>query len=255
MLISLFLKYLLKLFSTKCNGSVAVTTITNNKRKTMAAKDKILDYLKSAEGDKLHYNSSEKDVTSHLGIYRYAFPKASVWSLYEDLERILGVSMYTKEGRAAINRYINNNTTIKENLYNLIWDFYTKEFMDEETTKYLGSKSALTFFSLAVNGGKGRAAKLLQKAINDTYEEFQIPKKVSVDGVIGMGTRGALKSLVDNGYYDDVTFNEYMLNYMASFYMYLIHKNPSKYKRYKNGWRNRLLALTDNGTSIKEIMA
>ena len=79
--------------------------------------------------------------------------------------------------------------------------------------------------------------------------------KITVDGKIGTGTRSALRELVGNGYYNDDEFNQYMLEYMASFYGYLIRKNPNKYKIYTNGWRNRLVALGGDESKLKEIMA
>ena len=153
--------------------------------------------------------------------------------------------MDTEDGRDTVNDFLKNddNSEYREVETDLIWQFYVDNYMDSEVIQHLGNKSSLTFFSIGVNGGKGRGAKALQTAINKVYESQKAPMKVGADGAIGRGTRKALADLDGNGLIDDDQFNQYMLEYMDGFYKYLITNNESKYGLYKKGWRNRLVGL------------
>ena len=50
----------------------------------------ILDYLTTAEGGKIHYNSTEKDITSGRGIYRYN-NKGIIWDYVDTVAKSIGI--------------------------------------------------------------------------------------------------------------------------------------------------------------------
>jgi hypothetical protein len=217
--------------------------------------NKIIEYLKKAEGNKLHKNATESDVTSHLGIYKKHHKDADFWSIYSQIEQELGVSMYTGEGRKEINEYIKSNNYIEEELHNSIYVYYIKNFSDQRVIERLSEKTQMTYFSLCVNAGNRRANKILQASVNSIFEEFQVPSKIGVDGIVGRGTLQGIEEAMEYG--GDDMFNDFLLINMGKFYNYLITKNVTKYGIYKKGWFNRLVGLnpTDEGIiKIREAM-
>jgi len=190
-----------------------------------STRKKIMDYLSRWEGNHLHKNSTEDYITSAYGIYKKSFPDAAIFKFYEQIADELGVSTFDRPGREVINKFMDANPIYKEVEEDLAWQFYVDNFMGNTILQYLPPKSALSFFSISVNGGKKRANKALQTAVNKVYEEYQVPKHLVVDGIVGKGTKTALKELVGNGLVDDNIFNQYMLEYMNNFYHYLAKKN------------------------------
>jgi lysozyme family protein len=206
------------------------------KSEDSTSKDEIMNYLAVAEGETVHYNKGEKDITSPYGIYRHAFPAADIFEYLDYIAESAGVSLSMdgnyQEAINFINRKLSVDKEFKKTVRDLAWEFYVDNFIDQKTIELLGPKSALTLFSLSVNGGKARGAKAIQTAVG-----------VDADGIIGSGTRAAIAEAAN----DDDALNQGMLQYMSDFYDSLIEKNPEKYGAFKNGWKNRLRDLGYEG--------
>jgi len=187
-------------------------------------KDVIMKYLATAEGMHLHWNNNEKDFTTMYGVYAYSFPKsepvrlAKMYAVNHGFRRITKSNVHKVDAALTIEQ--------RRALKDSIFKFYASNFMDKEVNRYLGNKSALSFFSNSVNGGMSRGYKSLQYAL-----------KVNVDGKFGKRSFGALKSYEGS----DDNLNESILNYMYNFYLTL-NKKP-KFKRYFKGWVNRIVGL------------
>lgn len=193
-------------------------------------KDVIMDYLKKAEGDTLHWNRGESNMTSPYGIYRKSFPHAKIFNTIDLVAKKNGLNIKTSAGRIKFNKILHNDAKLYTKLRNEAWELYSAKFMNKNIINLLGKKSALTFFSIAVNGGMGRAAKILQASIG-----------ARVDGAIGQST---IKTLKEYGAKNkDDILNQSMLDGMQKFYNKLIARNYNKYGRFKRGWTHRLVDL------------
>ena len=197
----------------------------------------LVDYLKEAEGDYVHYNIGEQGLTANTGIYHKSFPRWEGWAFLSQIAQEIGIPNFSpsqshRKGLKELNNAL-NGYYYKE-FYSMIHSFTKKEYVDKlKLDMFPGSKSALAYFSIVVNGGKGRGGKILQKVLNENGANLVI------DGAVGKKTFRALKSIP----LDDDYLNQALLLGMADFYDYLIGRNPSKYSRFSRGWRNRLYKL------------
>ena len=204
-------------------------TIVNNE---------IMDYLGTAEGTYIHFNRTEKDITSAFGIYRYAHPTAEIFKWYESVAEANGLTGDLRKDYKELNKFIARKPELLARQKLLAWMFYVDNFMNPIINSLVSDKIEKTFFSLAVNGGMKRAYKAMQSALS----KLQTP--IVVDGKFGHNSMEALINYLKNPKYDEADFNDAMLAHMSNFYAYLIENNPNKYARYENGWNNRLKALT-----------
>jgi len=201
----------------------------------------LVEYLKRAEGTYLHYNVGEKGITADTGIYYTSFPKWEGWDFISQVAQEIGMTNFTpmqcsKSGLRELSKAIHDN--YYEEFYGLIEKFVQEEYIDKlRLDEFPGAKSALSYFSIVVNGGAGRGGKILQKVLNSAGAGLV------VDGKPGNKTFAALTSIP----LDDAYLNQELLQGMQDFYDYLIRKNPSKYGRFGKGWTNRLIALGYEG--------
>jgi lysozyme family protein len=98
---------------------------------------------------------------------------------------------------------------------------------------------ATRIFDMAVNMGKNRAVKILQKAANALItaagaadEDDDRPKKLKVDGILGPKTRAAIDAL------DDVELMASLREHHAEFYRRLADAKPDL-RVFLDGWLNR----------------
>ena len=209
-----------------------------DKSKNTSGKDFIMGYLAKAEGSHLHYNRTEKDFTTGYGIYAHSFPKAKIVRYIRRRAREMGYKRITRSNVNIIDSKFTNED--RKVMYDMAYEFYVNNFMNARVNEIVENKSQLSFFSIAVNGGRGRAAKVLQKAIN-----------VKADGKIGRGTLSKLERYCESN--NDDTLNQGMLRHMHSFYLYLVRKNAKKFGLYLKGWTNRLKGLGYRCRKIKSL--
>lgn len=175
---------------------------------------KVLKLEFSSPANALHYNVGEKGYT-YMGIYEYAHPHWKGWSkIHEtmDKERI--------KSKASSMLYYDKALT------ELVAEFYKKEFWDKMRLDEVDAQVvAEEMFVFGVNAGTKRAVKLAQKVV-----------KVSVDGVIGKQTLGALNKAIPAEFSTLYDLEE------IEYYEGLVAKNE-KFTKYLKGWRNRALAI------------
>ena len=189
----------------------------------------IMNFLATWESTRIHYNRGESSFTTAYGVYKAKHPDSKPVLYVEQLGNKYNIKVNTRRGARMINTFITKEE--KQRLKDLCYFFYMDNFMNEDINKHFDKnkmvKSKLTYFSNGVNGGTTRANKVLQKAI-----------RVHDDGKIGIVTLNELKKHVD-----DYTLNKSMVRYMYKYYNSLVKHNPDKYKRFLNGWNNRLESL------------
>ena len=192
----------------------------------IGSKEAIIQYLKNAEGDLIHWNKTESDFTTPGGVYAKLFPRSEPVRYVKELAKKYKVNLNRRNLKelAKLNNAITREE--KKELWDKVYNFVIDKFTDDRVLKYLDANEALVYFSLALNGGLNRGNKAIQSALS-----------VAVDGKIGKGTLRALNLSKDKNLIPG------MLNYMQRFYDYLIRKNPKKYGLYRRGWHNRLLNL------------
>lgn len=174
---------------------------------------KVVSLEFNSPSNALHYNSNEKGYT-FMGIYQYAFPNWSGWSII--LKEVETNSM----SKASSVLYFNND------LIGKVREFYKKEFWDKLRLDEINNQNvAEEIMVFAVNAGIKAAIKAAQKVVGTTQ-----------DGVIGSKTINALNA------YDPVAFDSAYDKVEIEYYEMLVAKNPG-FQKYINGWRNRAVAV------------
>jgi len=203
--------------------------------------DSIMRYLEHVEGDIIHHNAGESDITSPYGIYRKEHPEAAIFTEIDAVALKLGIyqksSEWTQSDIDAINHYIHQGD-IKDDLKELVAKFYYQMTKPAHINDF-PQDAQVSMFSMYTNSPK-RAKKACQTAINTFVKNNLIENEMlKVDGVFGSKTISALHK-IHNG----LLFESYMLLHMSSLYARLAVKKPKKYLRYLNGWNNRLKELS-----------
>lgn len=209
---------------------------------------KLLEYIYVVEGDYLHRNYSEKDVTSPGGIYKHVHPDASIWSYIESVA-------------SAMDIHANTNTWSKQDIDRVnakldktLIDLYVKEFYDSYLSgahlELFPEVLKIVMFNIYTNTTSG-AWKAIQSSLIDLAENDLIPLEVNelstVDGKYGKKTKNGLLALVTVPVDVQVTFKFCIYNNMKTHYVKLATKHPEKYGKYLNGWINRI----DNLKKVK----
>ena len=130
-----------------------------------------------------------------------------------------------------------------ENLIDLIYEFYTDEFIKRAKIFDLPEVIRKLMFSTAVNIDARDASKLLQRTLNALLKNDEFP--LLIDGLIGDKTFGSLKDYFCNPEYIETIRNSERL-FINSFchkwinhYTELVERLPSQ--RYNlEGWINRV---------------
>lgn len=107
---------------------------------------------------------------------------------------------------------------------------YKQEYFDKPGFSKLPANVAGVLFDYGVNAGTPRAAMALQKAVG-----------ASPDGVIGPKTLNKVNEFVSkNG---EQPLLQKIVDQRSQHIDTLIKKNPAKYKKFENGWKNRINAI------------
>ncbi|GEM_PF-4734118 len=198
--------------------------------------DELVDYLVEAESYTVHYNKGERGKTAPAGIYHKYYPRWEGWRFLTQIAQEYDIrfdpAASDNIGCAALTEVIVKE--YKKDMDTLIYTFVQREYFQKlNLDLFPGKKSALSYFSVTVNAGKRRAAKVLQKALVANGATLK------VDGKAGAKT---YRALVESGLDDDF-LNQQILLQVYYFYNYLVGKNPAKYNRFYRGWINRLKRL------------
>lgn len=165
----------------------------------------------SSAKDALHKNKGENGYT-FMGIYQ-KYHKDSV--LWENLKKYKEITSDIKE----LSKLMFNNI---DNL-NEVRRIYKKEYWDKARLDDIQSqKIANTLFYFGINAGIKKAIKFTQRIL-----------KVAVDGIVGNQTIDALNNVSEEYFLEK--FKEKEKQYYINLAM-----QDKKYKRFLNGWLNRV---------------
>ena len=109
----------------------------------------------------------------------------------------------------------------------IVKPFYKIRYWDKCKCDSLPSGVDYVVFDLAVNGGVGRGAKMLQTVVG-----------VNADGAIGPATLAALAALKD----DPKVLIGKMSQYKESFYKAIVASKPDQ-EKFLKGWLNRIQSV------------
>jgi len=196
---------------------------------TMSSKEKIMSYLARYEGTVIHWNRGETNITTPYGIYRKSFPNAKIFKYIDMLSKKYTGKVIRRRNMRQI-KILNNSMSKNERkrIYDMAWVFYVNNFMDARITDMLNNKEAMSFFSISVNGGKGRGVKSIHSAV-----KLKLSSRVSTNLLVTIARQKNMGKDLNNG----------MLDYMLAFYKTLIKNKPWKFARFKNGWFSRIAGL------------
>lgn len=212
--------------------------------------DYLMDYLKTAEGDVIHYNKTESDITAPYGIYRASHSEAKIFQTIDAIAKNLGITIpspkWTSKEMDLLNNHIKNTVSLQEQLR-----AEAKEFYDGYISIPLEAfpeHCQVTVFSLYVNSPTN-CIKAVQMAFNNLIKNFMPNAKdysLAVDGKFGKGSTAKVKELTAKlvSVESQLYFETLILLAMSKLYATLAVKNPDKYLKYLNGWNNRLETLT-----------
>ena len=198
----------------------------------------IMDYLYKAEGDTVHYNENEKDITSPGGVYRYAHPDARVFKIIDRVAAKLGIvydsKHWTKVVLNRINEYIADNKDVQDEIYQATVEFY-EGYLKGARLELFPSECHVAMMSMYTNSPKG-AWMSVQNSIIHLVKSEQIELSMDdisvADGFYGNKTKKALEHAVSK--VDPMYLETLMLFNMLQYYVKL--DNPT----YIKGWMNRL---------------
>lgn len=103
--------------------------------------------------------------------------------------------------------------------------FYKRNFWNPLYEEIPDSSLAFKLFDLSVNRGKKTAVKLLQQTLF-----FDFGQNLTVDGIFGLGTLGAIKMVVNQ----DLLYQKFIERNEASY------RKLTTFWRFGKGWLNRL---------------
>jgi len=202
--------------------------------------NKLIEYLYSVEGNKVHYNKGEKDITSPGGIYRKAHPTASVFTYIDNVAKSVGVVKDSVWWDKRDIRKINSAIDLSE-VTKYIEEFYKKYLAGAKLELFKGN-AQIAMYSFYINSPK-QAWKAVQQALIDMSMSGRLDVHVSdlstVDGKFGGKTNRALAKVNC----DDKLFSMYICSAMKTRYTTLVAARPSKFLRYLRGWDNRVNSI------------
>jgi len=193
------------------------------------------------EGDYLHRNSTEADITSPGGVYRAVHPDANIWSYIDSvgasLDKDKDSSMWSASDIHDVNDALDETQ-----IGLLVKDFYN-DYLFGAHLDLFDPMLQIAMFNLYTNSQTG-AWKSVQQTIIDmkkmgylTMPDSDISK---VDGGYGDKTKRGLQA-VDALPDDQVTIYKItMISNMKTYYAKLVAGNPDKFLVYLVGWMNRM---------------
>jgi lysozyme family protein len=160
---------------------------------------------------------------TYMGIARVFFPYWAGWDL---------VDAYRKSD------WFPGNLKNDEPLTRMVREFYKTEFWDKlKLDQFPEGFEGLQFevFDTAVNMGKKRGGKLLQRALNILNRNEAIVDDLKVDGIVGSQTISVIDKYKYEAHY---LFKLYVL-IKAKIYVDILEGNHSQ-EAFARGWINRI---------------
>jgi len=203
--------------------------------------DELLNYILKVEGEYLHRNSTEDDITTPGGVYRKAHGDAAIFSYIDTVASTLNIetpsSEWTKEEIDLVDQHL-DKTMIKV----MLSEFYDR-YLYGAHLELFPKELQIMIFNLYTNSITG-TWKSIQRTLIHLQKSniLDIPKEQlsTVDGQYGTKTKNALESLDFNKPLMTYVFKFETISNMRRYYADLVVSNPDKYLLYLKGWNNRL---------------
>ena len=138
----------------------------------------LLEYLYKAEGNTIHYNKTESDITSPGGIYRYKHPSAKIFTYIDNIANSIDIMVPSKNWTQSDIEKVNNKLTDKSTINDLVMDFYNEYNKNAHLEKFTESVQT-AMFSLYTNS-PANAWKSVQSAINKFHSNGIINYKYNL---------------------------------------------------------------------------
>jgi len=216
--------------------------------------DLIIDYLYKEEGDYIHRNPTEDDITSPGGIYRKEHPEATIWEYIDyvanDLGLLVSSEYWTQEDIDLVNQHID-----KDVIRELVKEFYDI-YLKGAHLDLFNDELKIVILNFYTNSNVG-CWKSIQRSIWDLYEERLInvdEEQISiVDGAFGYKTQVCLKIIKEQDITLNTLFKYMILENMLTYYSKLATTYPERYGMYLSNWTkrvNRLKGLKTKGIEL-----
>ena len=184
--------------------------------------EKALKHLLAFEGGYAN-DPADSGGETFRGISRRNWPKWPGWPLIDR----------AKAGGTKTAKLINATFAGDQEMERLVADFYRQNFWKPFERFGLPERLTAKLFDTAVNMGAGRAAKLLQTAVNSLGSVV----KLAVDGAIGPRTLDALGLILDAPTGESRVLTAYA-EAQAGHYRAIVANKPSQGK-FLTGWLQR----------------
>lgn len=201
--------------------------------------EKFIGLIYKLEGGKLHFNKTEKDITSKAGIYKYAHPSCEIFKYYDEVAKSLNINKTSTEWSKEDLKIIDSKIDLAKDIeYSVIFykDFFKKTIIDE-----LNSMSYL-YGSIYLNSPK-LANRALQVASNEMIKKLNLVNKpLDTDGIIGNGSKQVIRDILLKCESNESLMDDYkslLAEKCKEGYQDLVKKNE-KNSIYLKGWLNRV---------------
>lgn len=170
------------------------------------------------------------------GISRKHNPNWSGWKIIDEIKQSIA-SDIGQDSNQFENEFISR---IEENrlLQHRAKDFYKKYYFDVFNGDNLPEQLAIELFDNAVNLGKERAVKHLQRSLNILNRNGLLYDDLTVDGIYGKMTEGAINRYLDID--GDVDMLVKVINILqGSHYLEIMKYDPTQ-EHFARGWLKRV---------------
>ncbi len=204
--------------------------------------DFMLKHIYTAEGDYLHSNKGEHDITSPGGIYKHRHRRAYIFKYLDQVAAEVGITkpsrQWNRRDIAKINKAMHMPT-----IDVLVKIFYDKYLKGAKLNRFPG-KLDIIMFDMYTNTQRG-AWLSVQRALLDMRSNGYIDGDAILSRADGKAGRRTVDSLVHIGptITNHKIMQRYMIANMREYYEMLVRKRPGKFKRYIRGWHNRMNRL------------
>lgn len=160
--------------------------------------NQLVEKLYKVEGGKIHKNKNELDITSSCGIYKYQHKDAKVFKYIDQIADAIGItkpsSQWTQLDIDSVNAHIDKDIELAYSI-----EFY-KDYIKVIDLNKLPKEMVWPFFNIYINSNKiaGKALQYSSNQMIKSNSKLFNPKDLkplSVDGIIGNGSREMIYSI------------------------------------------------------------
>jgi len=173
---------------------------------------------------------------TYRGVSRNHHPTWGGWQIIDDTKRSVAKE-YDQDSVEFENEFVSR---LEENqlLQYRIKEFYKKNYFDVFNGDNLPEQLAIELFDNAVNLGKNRAVKHLQRSLNVLNRNGLLYSDLIVDGIYGSMTEGAINRYLDiDG--DEEMLVKVINILQGSYYLEIMKYDPTQ-EHFARGWLKRV---------------